>query len=91
MTPAQKDIYNILINAEIKGEATPTYRELADKAGLKSTSGVHRVIEALEAQGRITRLKNTKRSIKINLNLSAFRRGYEKGLEDAKAEFNGRS
>lgn len=89
MTPAQSKIYDQLLKAELLGETTPSYRELMEKAGLKSASGVHRIISALEQQGKVTRVKNTKRSIKININLSDYSRGYEKGFDDAKANFKG--
>lgn len=89
MTPAQKKVYDTLLQAEMDNKPTPTYRELCDAVGLKSKSGIHRIISALEEQGRITRVKNTKRSIKVNLNISDYQRGYNKGFDDAKSKYRG--
>lgn len=45
--------------------ASPSYREIADHLDLKSISGVHRLITALEERGRIRRLPQRARAIEI--------------------------
>ena len=43
----------------------PTVREICKSTGIKSTSSVHAILNALEEQGDITRGAGTSRSIKI--------------------------
>ncbi len=43
----------------------PTVREICKSTGIKSTSSVHAILNALEEQGYITRGAGTSRSIKI--------------------------
>lgn len=45
--------------------ASPSYREIAEYLDLKSISGVHRLITALEERGRIRRLPQRARAIEI--------------------------
>lgn len=44
-------------------ERSPSYVEMRDHLGLESKSGIHRLIEALEERGYISRIKNRARSI----------------------------
>lgn len=43
----------------------PSFDEIKDNAGLRSKSGVHRVITALEERGLIRRLRNRARAIEV--------------------------
>lgn len=43
----------------------PSYEEMKDALGLRSKSGVHRLISALEERGFIRRLPNLARAIEI--------------------------
>lgn len=47
------------------GGIAPSTREMMRSLGLKSTSGVHRVIDSLERQGKLRRLSNRARAIEI--------------------------
>lgn len=44
---------------------SPSFEEMKEGLGLHSKSGVHRLIEALEERGRITRRHNRARAIEI--------------------------
>ena len=44
---------------------SPSYDELAGALGLKSKSGVHRLVEQLEARGYVTRLRGRRRSLAL--------------------------
>jgi DNA-binding MarR family transcriptional regulator len=43
----------------------PSFDEMKDALGLRSKSGIHRLITALEERGAITRLSNRARAIEI--------------------------
>lgn len=44
---------------------SPNYAEIKEAIGLKSKSGVSRIIDQLEERGRIVRMPNRARSIQI--------------------------
>ncbi len=60
----QIDVYNFLVR-ELSGGLPPTVREICRATGIKSTSTVHAVLEALEDQGLITRDAHNSRAIRI--------------------------
>ncbi len=60
----QIDVYNFLVR-ELSGGLPPTVREICRATGIKSTSTVHAVLEALEEQGLITRDAHNSRAIRI--------------------------
>lgn len=65
MTPQQKRLYDI-IKAELDwGGVCPSYEELRERMGLKSKSGIHRLITGLEERGHIRRLPHRVRCIEI--------------------------
>lgn len=54
------------INEYIEREKiSPTVRELTGIVGLKSTSSIHRHIDALEKEGYISRIKESPRSLRV--------------------------
>lgn len=61
-TRAQKQLYDFIVSRAAAGVA-PSFEEMKDAIGLKSKSGVHRLIVALEERGKIARLRNRARSI----------------------------
>ena len=65
LTKKQKELldYINIINKE-KG-ISPSYEEMKNKLNLKSKSGIHRIISALEERGFIRKLANKARAIEI--------------------------
>ncbi len=65
LTKKQRDLL-LLINDHVsKGQIAPSFDEMKDAIGLKSKSGIHRLIGALEERGFIRRLPNRARAIEI--------------------------
>lgn len=54
MTPRERECLRAIEELTVD-DVAPTMQELAERLRLKSKSGVHRLIESLEAQGRVTR------------------------------------
>lgn len=66
LTVQQKRAYDF-VRARIanSGGVGPTHQEIADHLGLKSKSGTHRIIRALEAKGYIKTFRLRARSMEI--------------------------
>ena len=64
LTEKQEAVYKFLLK-EMSGGIPPTVREIAAAAGIKSTSTVHAVLNALEEGGYIRRNARNSRAIKI--------------------------
>jgi len=65
LTPAQLELL-MFIEGFIKDNGfPPSFDEMRDAIGLKSKSGVHRLITALEERGAIVRLANRARAIEV--------------------------
>lgn len=84
MTPKQKEVYDLLLKSELDGTPTPSYEELCIATGVKSKSGIHKIIHALESSGHIKKPQNRARAIRVSINISDFRRGYHMGLKAAR-------
>jgi repressor LexA len=66
ITQAQEALLSFLIKTTVTtGGVSPSYTEMQDHLGLKSKSGVHRLIGALEDRGFIQRVPRKARCIKI--------------------------
>lgn len=61
LTRRQRELLTYLRTREI----APSFSEMQGVLGLSSKSGVHRLIEALEERGYITRSPNRARSIEL--------------------------
>lgn len=61
ITHRQKQCLEIIASAEI----CPSFKQLAYDLGLKSKSGVHRLIVGLEERGMINRIPNRANAIEI--------------------------
>lgn len=61
LTQQQADLLGYLRNSD----RTPSYAEMARAIGLKSRSGIFRLIEALETRGFIERLPNKSRAVRL--------------------------
>lgn len=65
LTEKQKELLLLLHHWTSQYGTSPSYEEMAAKLGLKSKSGIHRLIAALEERGYISRLAGRARAIQI--------------------------
>lgn len=65
MTPRQAETLKFLEDEAAAGRPTPSFSEIANHLGLRSKSGVVRLLDALEKRGRVTRLDRTARSVRL--------------------------
>ena len=66
LTPRQKKIFDFIKSYMKKEPVAPSYEEMMRAAGLKSKSGVHKIVRQLEERKWITRLPGKNRSIRIS-------------------------
>ena len=66
LTQKQKELLDFISKhiAETKGVA-PSFEQMKDAVSLKSKSGVHRLVTALEQRGHIRKLPNRARAIEV--------------------------
>lgn len=65
LTKQQKILLNYIEDRLEKDNISPSYDEMKDALGLKSKSGIHRLIKALEERGFIKRLQHKARALEI--------------------------
>lgn len=65
ITPLQSKVMTFIDAYQAKHRYSPTYDEIKDAFGLRSKSGVHRIIHALVERGAIRILPSTARSIQL--------------------------
>ncbi len=65
LTPRQFDLLRFLDAEQTQTGITPSYEEIRQALGLKSKSGVHRLITELEARGVVARSKGRSRTLTI--------------------------
>ena len=65
LTAKQRDLLNFLKRYQDEFDHAPSFDEMKDAIGLKSKSGIHRLVSALEERGHIRRLANRARAIEI--------------------------
>lgn len=65
LTKRQHDMLSLIIHHVETFGIAPSFEELCQAAGLKSKSGIHRLMSALEERGYITRLHNRARAVDI--------------------------
>ncbi len=63
MTPQQRSLLAFITARIRQTGVAPTYREMGTQLGLASTSGVHRLVTALEERGQIVRIAKGVRAI----------------------------
>jgi len=63
LTKKQVELLNYLTEFTKKHKISPSYDEMRNKLNLKSKSGIHRIISALEEREFIRRLPNRARAI----------------------------
>lgn len=76
MTPKQLDLVRFLHRRHLESSISPSYDEMRAALGLKSKSGVHRLLAALDEQGLIHRFANRARRVDLS----------EAGVEAAKRD-----
>jgi len=65
LTNKQKELLNYIHNFQSKNGVTPSYEEMKSALNLKSKSGIHRLILALEERGFVKRLAHKARALEI--------------------------
>lgn len=65
MTPKQKKLLDYIRYYINKNEYCPSFQEMMEHLGLKSKSGVFRLINGLAERGAIRRLPNRARAIEV--------------------------
>ena len=63
LTNKQNQLLNFLILSIEKDGVSPSYEEICLELNLKSKSGIHRIVKALEERGYIEHLENKARAI----------------------------
>ena len=80
LTKKQKQLLNYISIFQSRNGVTPSYEEMKDALALKSKSGIHRLILALEERGFVKRLAHKARALEIikdgitNLDVSSQRK-----------------
>lgn len=62
-TRQEKRLYDFIVAYNNEKGYPPSFQEMTDGVGLRSKSGIHRLIVALEERGKIARLRNRARSV----------------------------
>jgi repressor LexA len=78
LTKKQRDLLIMIHERLAKGEVAPSFDEMREGLGLKSKSGIHRLIGALEERGFLERLPNKARALHIR----KLPDGYEPAVTD---------
>lgn len=70
LTEKQQQVYNFLVK-ELSQGLPPTVREICTATGIKSTSTVHAILNALEEEGYIIRDAKNSRSIRLDMDFQS--------------------
>ena len=65
LTSKQRDLLIFIHERLEKDGVSPSFDEMKDALGLKSKSGVHRLITALEERGFLRRLAHRARALEV--------------------------
>jgi len=84
LTVKQSELLEYLRHCESLGDVAPSFDQMKSYLGLKSKSGVHRLILALEERGYILRRPNRARAIEV-VDKSEYDRGFLDGYREATA------
>ena len=75
LTPKQYKLLQFIEKTLVEQKVSPSFEEMKEFMGLKSKSGIHRMIAGLEAKGYVRHLPNQARALEViprQPNLSAF-------------------
>lgn len=66
LTRKQRDVLQFIIDQQLQNNGlTPSFDEMKDHVGLRSKSGIHRIVRALEERGFIFCLHHRARAIEV--------------------------
>ena len=65
LTPKMLKLYRIMEDYKARNGVMTYYEEMVDMMGLKSKSGINRLIISMEERGAIKRLPNQARAIRL--------------------------
>jgi repressor LexA len=65
LTPKQQELLSFIHNRLEEGGVSPSFEEMKEALDLRSKSGIHRLINALEERGFIRRLPNRARALEV--------------------------
>ncbi len=65
LTKKQKELLSYIQNFQNKSGVTPSYEEMKSALSLKSKSGIHRLVIALEERGFVKRLAHKARALEV--------------------------
>ena len=65
LTKKQKELLNYILKFQSNNGVTPSYEEMKSALSLKSKSGIHRLVIALEERGFVRRLAHKARALEI--------------------------
>ncbi|MBC8407860.1 MAG: repressor LexA, partial [Rhodobacteraceae bacterium] len=83
LTNKQRDLLMLINEQLIKNGVPPSFDEMKDALNLKSKSGIHRLITAVEERGFIRRLANRARAIeRLKLPETGSRKGFQPRIID---------
>ena len=63
LTQKEKAVYDYYMKVQKNGGVTPSFREIKEAVGLKSTATVHTLVKRLEDKGLISHEKGKSRSV----------------------------
>ncbi|HKJ60615.1 MAG TPA: hypothetical protein VKA94_01275 [Hyphomicrobiales bacterium] len=90
LTPRQQEALVFIEGYISEWQRSPSYREIMDALGLKSSCAPHKLVEQLEKRGFVQRTPNSYRSIEVVRSLNApsqeYQRGYSAGYAAALRE-----
>ena len=69
LTYQQENLLKFIIGFQKKSNVTPSFDEMKIGLGLKSKSGIHRLVSGLEERGYIKKLNNRARAIEVIKNV----------------------
>ena len=78
LTYQQEKLLKFISDFQLKSNVTPSFDEMKDGLSLKSKSGIHRILSALEERGYIRKLNNRARAIEIIKNFNFLDRDLHK-------------
>lgn len=66
LTPRMRKLLDFLNGYIVENGFSPSFDEMKDALGLRSKSGVHRLVLSLEERGWVTRLPHRARTLTVN-------------------------
>jgi repressor LexA len=84
LTKKQRDLLLLIHERMTKGDIAPSFEEMRDQLGLKSKSGIHRLITGLVERGYLARLPHRARALEVK----KLPEGYVPGTADKSTAAN---